>query len=207
MHFAYVRVSTVQQDLESQRYEILQWADKRKVTIDEWVLETASGTKKAKNRKLGAVIEQAQKGDSIVVTEISRLGRSLMDIMSTLNILMEKGVGLYTTKEGFELSDNINSQVLAFAFGLAAEIERQLISSRTKEALARKKAEGVKLGRPKGSTGKSKLDGHEDTIREFLQKGVSKASIAKILGCSDGTVASFIKSRNLNITPAQGENE
>jgi DNA invertase Pin-like site-specific DNA recombinase len=194
---AYIRVSTDRQDAENQRYEILKLADERKLTIDEWHVETVSGTKSYRDRKLGEVLNGLQSGDVLIVTEISRLGRSLMEIMTLLHECMLKNVGVWTCKEHFELGDNINSKILAFAFGLAAEIERQLISQRTKEALARKKAEGVKLGRPKGSLGQSKLDGKAELIADFLSKGVSKASICKILECHPGTLRSFVKSRGL----------
>ncbi|MBT3193888.1 MAG: recombinase family protein, partial [Verrucomicrobia bacterium] len=169
--YAYVRVSTERQDRENQRFEILKFADERKWMIGEWCEETVSGTKRYTDRLLGRLIDKLQKEDTLVVTEISRLGRSLMEIMTILNLLLERQVHVFTCKERFELGDNINSKILAFAFGLAAEIERQLISQRTKESLARLKAAGKKLGRPKGSLGKSKLDPHEATIREYIGKG------------------------------------
>ena len=195
----YIRVSTAQQkeSADTQRFEILKLADEKKVTISEWVSETVSGTKTANERQLGGLISKLMKGDVVIVAEVSRLGRSLLDVMKTLHECMEKGIHLYTCKERFELADNINSKVLAFAFSLAAEIERQMISQRTKEALARKKSLGVKLGRKKGALSKSRLDGKEDQIREFMSKKVSKASIAKILEVHPGTLDSFIKTRSL----------
>ena len=120
-----------------------------------------------------------------------------MEVLGVVNLCLSKGISLYTIKERFELNDTINSKVLVFAFGLASELERQLISQRTKEALARKRADGVQLGRPKGSKGKSKLDGKESEIGMFLAKGVTKASIAKILDCDPGTIAAFIKTRKI----------
>jgi len=200
----YIRVSTAMQkeSADTQKYGILQLCDEKKITISEWVVETVSGTKKASDRQLGVVLEKLNKGDSLIVAEISRLGRSLLDVMTTLNFCMNKGVFVFTCKEKFELADNINSKVLAFAFGLAAEIERQMISQRTKEALARKKSEGMVLGRVKGSRSKSRLDGHELQIQEFMAKGVSKASISKILGVHPGTLDSFIITRNL-LTPTE----
>ena len=197
MTYAYLRVSTVLQDSENQRFEVLKFADEKKTPIDEWVTETVSGTKKSSERDLGPVLEKLQKDDTIVVTEISRLGRSMLDVMATLNLCMDKGVKVYTCKERFELADNTQSKVMAFMFGLVSELERQLISQRTKEALARKRAMGVRLGRRPGQLSHSKLDGKEDQIREFLEKKVSKASIAKILGVHPGTVDSFIKTRKL----------
>jgi len=159
------------------------------------VEETASGGTAVKDRKLGGLIDRMQAGDTLVVSEISRIGRSLTEVMSVLHLLMNAKVGVYTCKEGFELDDSINSKVLAFAFSLAAEIERQMLSSRTKEALARLKAEGKKLGRPKGSLSGSKLDGRADEIKRIIGKGVSKASAAKLLDVSRGTLYSFLRSR------------
>lgn len=197
----YIRVSTALQkgSEENQHFEILKLADEKKVTITEWVSETVSGGKKASDRKLGMIISDLGKGDTIMVSEVSRLGRSLMDVMNTLHQCMEKGICVYTCKERFELADNINSKVLAFAFGLAAEIERQMIRSRTVESLQRLKSEGRILGRPKGCKSKSKLDGHEEQIKEFLQKGISKASISKLLGVHPGTLDAFIKTRNITV--------
>ena len=141
MNIGYIRVSTSQQlaSEDTQRYEILKLADEKKITINEWIAETVSGTKRADERQLGPLLDRLQKNDCIIVAEISRLGRSLLCIMTILHECMNKGVSLYTCKERFELADNLNSKVLAFAFGLAAEIERQMISQRTREALARLK--------------------------------------------------------------------
>lgn len=198
MIYAYVRVSSDKQTTENQRYEILKFADEKKIAIDQWIEETVSGTKKIKDRKLGKVIENLSDDDILITTELSRVGRSLMEVMSILHELMNKKVKVLTTKERYELGDNINSKVLAFAFGLSAEIERNMISQRTKEALARKKAGGTILGRPKGSLSKvTKLTGKEDTIKELLSKEVPVSSIAKILGVHRLTVANFIKSRKL----------
>ncbi len=165
MIYGYIRVSTDKQTTENQRYEILKLADEKKLSVDKWMQETVSGTKKISERKLGALINSMQKDDVLLLTELSRLGRSLMEVMSILHILMGKSVKVYTVKERYELGNNINSKVLAFAFSLSAEIERSMISSRTKEALARIKSEGRKLGRPKGHLSKkTKLTGKEEII-------------------------------------------
>jgi putative DNA-invertase from lambdoid prophage Rac len=205
----YIRVSSLQQreSSETQKFEILKLADERKVRIDEWVIETVSGARKASERKLGELVTSLIEGDMIIVASVDRLGRSLLDVMNTLHSCMTRGISVETCKERFQLADNINSKVLAFAFGLAAEIERQLISQRTKEALARKKALGVKLGRKKGSLSRSKLDGKEELIREMLAKKVSKASLSRILECHPGTLDSFIRTRRLLTTkPSKVEN-
>ncbi len=194
--YAYIRVSTDKQDLENQKFAILQYANNKKLGNIEFVEEAVSGRISWKNRKLKDLIEQLQKGDNLIVAELSRLGRSMLEIMELLNLLLQKGVNIYVVKGNYELKDDIQSKVLAFAFSLAAEIERELISQRTKEALAKRKAEGKKLGRPKGSYS-SKLDDKKEYIKELLDKGVSIASIAKILGVHYHTVRNYVKRRSL----------
>lgn len=130
------------------------------------------------------------------MSELSRLGRNLMQIMKILHDCMEKDVMVYTVKENYELGNNINSKVLAFAFGLSAEIERNLISQRTKEALARRKAEGQILGRPKGSKSQMrKLTGKEDDIKSLMNKKISYSAIGRILGVHRLTVSSFVREK------------
>jgi len=148
---------------------------------------------------LGPYLNRMQAADLLIVSELSRLGRNLMEVMSILHTCMEKEIKVFTVKEKYELGNNINSKVLAFAFSLSADIERQLISQRTKEALARKKSEGKKLGRPKGSLSKeTKLSGKEQQIIELLDKKVSYSAIGRIMGVNRLTVSQFVKSRGLN---------
>lgn len=190
---AYLRVSTIKQDRDNQRHGILEFAANRKLLVDEWVEETVSGRKPVAERQLGQLLERLTAEDVLIVAEISRLGRSIMEVMSLLHRLIERQVRVYSCKEGFELADNINSKVLAFAFGLAAEIERQMISQRTKEALARRKSEGKTLGRPTGSKNAvTKLTGKEAEIRVLLDKRIPKAAIGRIYGVSRGTVARLV---------------
>lgn len=198
MIYAYIRVSTDKQSVENQRFEILKYADLKKIKIDSWIEETISGLKSVKDRNLGQLLNNLEKNDILIVSELSRLGRNLMEVMSILNACMEKDVKVFTIKEGYELGKNINSKILAFAFSLSAEIERNLISQRTKEALARKKAEGKRLGRPVGSQNKQvKLSGKEDVIKELLNKKISICGIGRILGVNRLTVDGFIRTRNL----------
>jgi DNA invertase Pin-like site-specific DNA recombinase len=200
MIYAYISVSTDKQTTENRRFEILKFADEKKLSINHWVEETVSSTKKLKDRKLSSLIEKLSSKDSLILSELSRLGRSLMEVMSILNLLMEKGTKVFTTKERYELGNNISSKVLAFAFSLAAEIERNMISQRTKDALSRKRSEGKLLGRPKGTLSKkTKLSGKENTIKELISKGISVSSIARILGVNRLTLSHFIKSRRLLI--------
>lgn len=198
MIVGYIRVSTDRQAADNQRFEILKFADEKKWAIDEWVEESISGSKNFNERELYSLFQIMHANDTLVVTELSRIGRSSMEIMSILHDCMERKIKVFTTKERYELGNDINSKVLAFAFGLSAEIERSLISQRTKEALARKKKEGKKLGRPKGSFSKvTKLTGKENEIRLLLEKKVAVSAIARILGVNRLTVRNFIETRQL----------
>ncbi len=194
MIYAYLRVSTEKQTLENQRFEVCNWANQREITIDEFIEEVMSGGIAIGHRKLGTLSERLMSGDMLIVPELSRLGRSLLNVMSFLNLCIEKNIRIFSIKENFEFADNINSKVLAFAFSLAAEIERQLISQRTKEALARLKAEGKKLGRVKGSKNKTtKLFGSEELIQDYIDSGYTKTLIAKKLGVDRSTLYRFLK--------------
>lgn len=196
MRYGYIRISTDKQTTENQRFEIINFSKLKQFTIEEWIEETISSTKRLEIRKFGHLLQRMQKGDVLVVSELSRLGRNLMQIMKILHDCMEKDVMVYTVKENYELGNNINSKVLAFAFGLSAEIERNLISQRTKEALARRKAEGQVLGRPKGSKSQiRKLTGKEDEIKGLMNKRISYSAIGRILGVHRLTVSSFVKEK------------
>jgi putative DNA-invertase from lambdoid prophage Rac len=194
--YAYIRVSTDKQETENQRFEILKYANRKKLGSVEFIEETISGRKSWKNRELGKLIEKLQKGDVLIITELSRLGRSMLEIMELLSILLRKGVEVHVVKNDQVLKDDLHSKVFAMAFSIAAEIERELISQRTREALARRKAEGKPLGRPKGSFS-SPLDKYRPQIEEFLRKGVSVSSIAKILEVNYNTLLSYVKRRGL----------
>lgn len=199
MIYGYIRVSTDKQTTENQRFEILKYADEKNLRINTWIEETVSSTRKLSERKLGSLLLEMKRGDILLVSELSRLGRSLMEVMSILHTLMEKNVKVFTTKERYELGNNINSKVLAFAFSLSAEIERSMISTRTKEALARKRSEGMRLGRPKGRLSRvTKLTGKDDLIREYLQKKIPQTVIARLLNVSRLTVRNYIITRKLH---------
>jgi DNA invertase Pin-like site-specific DNA recombinase len=199
MIYGYIRVSTDKQTLENQRYEISEFCKKQEITVDKWIEETISGTKEVENRKLGKLLNRMKKEDVLICSELSRLGRSLLMIMGILNQCMQNEVQVWTIKDNYRLGNDISSKVLAFAFGLSAEIERNLISQRTKEALARKKAEGVILGRPIGrKSTKTKLSGKENKIRELLNKKVSYSAISRILNVHRLTVTNFIRDNDLN---------
>ena len=199
MFYGYIRVSSDKQTVENQRFEIVRFCEGKKLHIDDWIEETISGTKNYTKRQLGDLLKKAQKGDVIICFELSRLGRNLFMIMEILNICMRKECRVWTIKDNYRLGDDIQSKVLAFAFGLSAEIERNLISQRTKEALARKRAEGKVLGRPKGrKNDKVKLSGKEEKIRVLLECGFSKARTAKLLKVHRCTLARFLAEHSLD---------
>ena len=194
MVYGYIRVSTDKQTVDNQRYEIERFCSENNMAVDQWIEETISGVQLPEKRLLGALLANAKADDLIICSELSRLGRNLFMIMSILNLLMINDVRIFTIKDNFQLGNNMQAKVLAFAFGLAAEIERELISQRTKEALNRKKALGIVLGRPLGSKSKRlKLTGHEAEIQSLLDKKTSKSAIARRFGVCRKTVYSFTK--------------
>ena len=200
MIYGYIRVSSDKQTVENQRFEIMNFCERQKLKINDWIEETISGTKNYDKRQLGKLLKKVDKNDIIICSELSRLGRNLFMIMEILNICMNKECRVWTIKDNYRLGDDIQSKVLAFAFGLSAEIERNLISQRTKEALARKKAEGKILGRPKGRRNnpeKYKLSGKETLIIELLKIGTSQRKMAKLCKVDRNTLARFIRLKNL----------
>lgn len=196
MIYGYIRVSTDKQTVENQRYEINNFCERQEIVVNKWIEETISGAKNVEDRKLGKLLKKMKKEDVLICSELSRLGRNLLMIMGVLNECMNRDIQVWTIKDNYRLGSDINSKVLAFAFGLSAEIERNLISQRTKEALARKRAEGVILGRPRGSkSSKTKLTGQEKKIQELLDKKVSYSAIGRILNVHRLTVSNFVKEK------------
>lgn len=194
MIYGYLRVSTDKQSLRNQEYEIKNFCAIKNIEISFWIKETISGITELKHRKLARVLKELKKGDILICSEISRLGRNLFQIMSFLNICMQKEVQVWTIKDNYRLGTDIQSKVLAFAFSLSAEIERTLISQRTKEALSRIKSDGKKLGRPFGSKNKKLiLNGKEELIKKMLSAGLSKKQIAKKLSISTKSLYNYLK--------------
>jgi len=197
MVYGYIRVSTDKQTVENQRFEVSKFCKRNGISVGKWIEETISGTQETCKRKLGSLLDIMQKGDVIICSELSRLGRNLLMIMAILNACMEKDVQVWTIKDNYKLGKDINSKVLAFAFGLSAEIERTLISQRTKEALARKKAEGIRIGRPRGAKSKRcKFTGKNYLIKKMLLKKFSKAKIARKLGVHSSSLIRFLRGKN-----------
>lgn len=197
----YIRVSTHDQNIENQRLVILEYANRNSLTISQWIETKASSRRSSKERKIDELIKQLDPGDTLIVAELSRLGRSVGQIIILIDELLNKKVNVICIKEDLKLNikRNMQSKVMLTMFSLFAEIERDLISERTKEGLERAKAEGKLLGRPKGKLGKSKLDGKQNEIQNYLNKGVNKANIAKIYDVSWPTLDNFIKTRGLSL--------
>ena len=208
MVYGYIRVSTDRQTVENQRFEIKNFCKKEALKVDIWIEETISGTKDVDKRKLGALLAKMQKGDILICSELSRLGRNLLMIMAILNECMKNDIQVWTIKDNYRLGSDISSKVLAFAFSLSAEIERNLISQRTKEALARKKAEGMVLGRQRGfrcRLNQKCTDKHEWIVKE-LEKGTQKKIIAKKLKVSKTTFYRYLVYTDL-YTPVNCQQE
>ena len=194
MTIAYLRVSTTRQNLENQHSEITRYAESKGITIDRWITDTVSGKTDRKNRNLGKTLKRLKKGDTLVVTEISRLSRSLHEIMIIMKHCVDNSVSIYSTKDGYTFDDSINSKVLSFAFGLAAAIEHKLISQRTKEAFALMKEQGRPIGRKKGSGEKIKiLYERRDDVIDSLKQGKNITKICNEFGVTCRTFYRFRK--------------
>lgn len=197
---AYLRVSTADQDCAKNRFDILQFANDRSFGTVEFVEEHISGKVSWKNRLVGKVINDLQAGDRLILPEISRLGRSMLDIMSCLSVLKEREVSVYDLKNGFELNGRFQGELMAMIFSICAQIERDLISARTIEGLKAARASGKLLGRPRGP-GKSKLDQYKPEIIALLKNGSTKTFIAARYGASLPTLHNWIKKNRIDSKP------
>ena len=194
MVIAYIRVSTQEQSYQGQRHEIELWSRQNRISVDKWVEEKVSGLRNIQERTLGKVIGKMKEGDLLVCTELSRLGRNMMMVMSILNLCSEKNIRIKSIKDKFELSDSLHSKIIAFAFSLAAEIERNLIAERTREALAAKKAEGIKLGRPCGkSRERQRYDRMRGDVFRMLDQKKTRKEIADRIGIHPNTLSRYLK--------------
>ena len=204
---AYLRVSTGSQDLANQKMAVLDYARQQQFTVDRFAEAQVSSRKNPAQRGIEDLLGTLATGDRLVVSELSRLGRSLGQVIRIVDELVKQKVRFVAIKEGirFEGKQDMQTKVMITLFGLFAEVERDLISQRTKEGLAAARAKGRLLGRPKGALGKSKLDGKEEEIQMLLEKTVSKASIAKIVGVSRTALHHFIRTRKLNVKASKGE--
>ena len=203
---AYLRISTVDQDIEKNKSDILKLANNKNLGQVIFVEERISGTVSWKKRKIFPIIQDAQEGDTIIVSELSRLGRSMLEIMEILSIVADKKISLYSVKGDWHLDDSIQSKIVAMVFAMASEIERDLISSRTKESLRAKKAQGIKLGRPFG-TGKSKLDKFKPEIEALLANGSTQKFIANRYDTTDANLYNWLVKNKLKKKPKNKESQ
>ncbi len=193
MIYGYCRVSTQHQHEENQHFVIENFAQANNIHIDTWVEEKISSNKKLSERKLGTLLKKLKTGDILITTEISRLGRSLLEVMGILQMCLEQGCQVWTLKENFRLGADIQSKVLAFAFGLSAELSKQLLQERVRESLARLKANGKKLGRPCGAQSKKlKLSRNKKRLNNLITSGISKNEIARIMGVHKTTLYKYL---------------
>lgn len=193
---AYLRVSTTDQDLEKNKADILHLANEKGLGQVQWVEETVSGRVSWRKRAIAKTLGELQSGDNLIVSELSRLGRSMLECMEILSIATQKDIHVYAVKGNWRLDGSIQSKILAMAFSMAAEIERDLISKRTKEALAAKKRAGIKLGRPRGS-GKSKLDKYRPEIEALLANGSTQKFIAQRYNTTEANLSRWLKKHGL----------
>lgn len=198
MIWAYYRVSTDDQDYENQRSGVLKFCEYRGLEIEREVIEEGiSGKTHFKKRKLGLLMNDLQRGDVLVVSELSRLSRQMTDCFELAKMFNEKGVTVHCVKENMEISNSALGLMVMSVFAFSAQIERERISERTKEALQRKKAEGVKLGRKKGSKNKvSKIDQHAELLEQYIKEGFSLRTMSKMLGVSVPLIRKYIKEKN-----------
>jgi DNA invertase Pin-like site-specific DNA recombinase len=202
---AYLRVSTLDQDLEKNKYEILKLANDKNFGQVEFIEEKISGTVSWKKRKIGEILQELSKGDNIILSELSRLGRSMLECMEILSIITRNGINIYTINDKFVLDGSLQSNIMAMVLSMASEIERQLISQRTKEALKARKQAGLPMGRPKGP-GKSKLDKDKDKIFEFLKLKVPKKVIAEMYNTTESNFHKWLKKLELKNENQGGKN-
>ncbi len=195
---AYLRVSTDTQDAANQWNEIVRWSASHDLPYPERVEETASTKMHWQNRAIAQTLATATAGDTIVVAEVSRLARSTLEVLEIVNTALARGITIHIVKTAIVFDGSMGAKVTITILALAAEIERDLIRARTKSALDTLKSQGIKLGRPVGSGGKTKIDGKSQEIARLLQAGVAQQAIARLLGVSRGTVDRFIKNKERN---------
>ena len=192
----YLRVSTGEQELEKNKSDILRLANELDLGRIRFVEEKISGKVSWRKRKIAEILDELEKGDALIVSELSRLGRSMLECMEILSLALHKGISVYSVKGKWKLDNSIQSKIVAMAFSMAAEIERDLISQRTKEALRYKREQGIKLGRPRGA-GKSKLDQFRPEIEALLANGSTQKYIANRYDATEATVSNWVKKNKI----------
>lgn len=196
-NFAYLRVSTDRQDAKNQKLSVLDYCNSHNITPLKFLEDTISGKTSWQERGIGNILEEATKGDNVIVSEVSRLGRSTLQVLEILEMAAQKKISVHIAKNRIVMDGSMQATITATILGLAAQIEREFISARTKEALCKSKNEGMKLGRPKGQAEFLKLDSFHDEITDYLKKGINKRNIAKLIECSPSTLYKWLKRRHI----------
>lgn len=199
-NFAYLRVSTDRQDAKYQKLGILDYCNTKNINNLKIVEDTISGAASWRDREIGKLIENGITGDIIIVAEVSRLGRSILQVLEIMEIAAQKGISIHIAKNRMIMDGSMQSTITTTVLGLVAQIEREFLSSRTKEALQQKKLDGVKLGRPKGQSDTLKLDDFRDQISSYIKKGINKRAIAKLIECSPSTLYQWLKRRHIHMS-------
>jgi DNA invertase Pin-like site-specific DNA recombinase len=198
-HFAYLRVSTDHQEAKNQKLGVLDYCNCQGITPIKFIEDIVSGKTPWRERAIGNLLEKAVTGDVIIVAEVSRLGRSTLQVLEILEMAAQKGVSVHIAKNRIIMDGSLQATITATILGLAAQIEREFISARTKEALTKCKMEGIKLGRPKGQANLLKLDASHDEITAYLKKDINKRAIAKLIECSPSTLYKWLKRRHIHV--------
>lgn len=198
MHrFGYLRVSTNAQDVNNQKLGLLDYCNQHRLVPLELIEDVASGKLPWRERGIGKILEKSVSGDVLVVSEVSRLGRSTLQVLEILQEAAQKEVSIHIVKNNLIMDGSLQATITATILGLAAQIEKEFISQRTKEALAKRKADGIRLGRPRGPSPALKLDSYREEIEKYLAKGINKRAIAKLIDCAPGTLYSWLKRRRI----------
>ena len=198
-NFAYLRVSTDNQDVKNQKFGVLDYSHTQNITPLKFIEDTMSGTTPWRERSIGNLLENGKTGDIIIVAEVSRLGRTILQVLEILEVAAQKGISVHIAKNRMIMDGSMQSTITATILGLVAQLEREFISSRTKEALQKRKMDGIVLGRPKGQSDLLKLDAFRDEITGYLKKGINKRAIAKLIECSPSTLYQWLKRRHIHI--------
>ena len=198
-NFAYLRVSTDSQDVKNQKFGVLDYSHTQNITPLKFIEDTMSGTTPWRERSIGNLLENGKTGDIIIVAEVSRLGRTILQVLEILEVAAQKGISVHIAKSRMIMEGSMQSTITATILGLVAQLEREFISSRTKEALQKRKMDGMILGRPKGQSDLLKLDAFRDEITGYLKKGINKRAIAKLIECSPSTLYQWLKRRHIHI--------
>jgi DNA invertase Pin-like site-specific DNA recombinase len=198
-NFAYLRVSTDNQDVKNQKFGVLDYCNTHNITPIKFIEDAISGTTSWRERAIGKLLANGVTGDVIVVAEVSRLGRSILQVLEILEVAAQKGISVHIAKNRMIMDGSMQFTITATILGLVAQIEREFISTRAREALQKRKMDGIVLGRPKGQAESLKLDAFRDEITGYLRKGINKRAISKLIECSPSTLYQWLKRRQIHL--------